>query len=109
VDIRSNPNSSLDGSNLNGLTSILGVSESSAPSSTSLYGQSANAGEFAGFDGDWATLSTAGSSMAQAASDAGVRDDKVASIRTALAAGTYAIPAQAVAQRAMSAMLGQGA
>jgi anti-sigma28 factor (negative regulator of flagellin synthesis) len=58
---------------------------------------------------DWVTLSTAGSQAAQTASEAGVREDKVATVRAALAAGTYAIPSAFVAAGAISAMLGQGA
>lgn len=57
---------------------------------------------------DWVTLSTAGSQAAQTANEFGVREDKVATMRAALAAGTYAIPSAFVAAGAISAMLGQG-
>ena len=57
---------------------------------------------------DWATLSHAGNQAVQAAGDAGVRQDKVAAVRAALTAGTYAVPASTVATHAIGAMLGQG-
>jgi len=103
VEIRSNFNSSAEG-----LTSILGVTEASSLSS---YGQLSRAGEGtgdSGLDGDWATLSFAGSKMAQAASDTGVREGKVAAIRSELAAGTYSVPTHVVAARTVGVMLNQG-
>lgn len=62
-----------------------------------------------GMTADWVTLSAAGSQAAQTANESGVREDKVATVRAALTAGTYAIPSAFVAAGAISAMLGQGA
>ncbi len=57
---------------------------------------------------DEATLSTAASAAAQVAPDSDVRMDKVAAIQQALAAGTYNVPALAVADKMISQMLGKG-
>ena len=64
-------------------------------------------GETSALDPDWATLSTAGSqAAAQSADTGGVREDKVAAVRAALIAGTYAVPASQVAAHTIGAMLG---
>lgn len=57
---------------------------------------------------DHATLSNAGSEVSQAAANDGVRLDKVASIQSALAAGTYNVPASTVAAKVMDVMLAAG-
>jgi anti-sigma28 factor (negative regulator of flagellin synthesis) len=44
--------------------------------------------------------------MSLSAGDDGVRMDKVSSIQSAIAAGTYNIPASAVATKMVDAMLG---
>jgi flagellar biosynthesis anti-sigma factor FlgM len=62
----------------------------------------------AGSAADEATLSTAASAAAQAAPDSDVRMEKVTEIQQALAAGTYNVPASAVADKMMSQMLGKG-
>jgi flagellar biosynthesis anti-sigma factor FlgM len=54
--------------------------------------------------GDQATLSHVATEMLEAAQP-GVRADKVAAIQQALAAGTYQVPATAVAGKVMDAML----
>ena len=90
-----------------GLRSLLGVSQP-APSAT----QAAKSGTANGngpLSSDSATLSSAGSEVAQSATDGGVRADKVSSIQAALAAGTYNIPAAAVASCIVDAMLGASA
>ena len=51
-------------------------------------------------------MSSAGSEVSLTAGDDGVRTDKVAAIQAALAAGTYNVPASAVASRMVDAMLG---
>lgn len=66
------------------------------------------AAQAAGGAADQASLSTAASAAAQAAPDSDVRMEKVAQIQQALAAGTYNVPASAVADKMMSQMLGKG-
>jgi negative regulator of flagellin synthesis FlgM len=51
-------------------------------------------------------LSSAGNEVSQTASDSGVRADKVAGIQAALAAGTYSVPASAIASKVVDSMLG---
>lgn len=57
---------------------------------------------------DHATLSGAASEMAQSTGEDGVRAAKVASIQGALAAGSYSVPASAVASRLVDSMLAPG-
>ncbi len=66
------------------------------------------AGLSTGSTTDQATLSTAASAAAQASPDSDVRMDKVKQIQQALAAGTYNVPATAVADKMISQMLGKG-
>ncbi len=88
---------------MDGLRSLLGVNPSapSAPQGKS----STTAAPGSAFDSDRATLSSAGNEMAQAASGEGVRAEKVAEVQSALAAGTYNVPASAVATKMVDAML----
>ncbi len=88
---------------LDGLRSLLGVN-SAAPSTPQGKG-STSAAAGSAFDSDRATLSSAGNEVAQAVSSEGVRADKVASVQAALAAGTYDVPASAVASKMVDAML----
>jgi negative regulator of flagellin synthesis FlgM len=60
------------------------------------------------FDSDRATFSSAASEVSQGASGEGVRADKVAAVQAALAAGTYSVPASAVASRVIDSMLAAG-
>lgn len=89
-------------SSLEGLRSLLGVSPA-APSA--IAGRSATAPAPSGLGSDLATLSSAGSQVSQAAANDGVRLDKVAAIQAALAAGTYSVPASAVASKVIDAMI----
>ncbi|MGH9604110.1 MAG: flagellar biosynthesis anti-sigma factor FlgM [Terracidiphilus sp.] len=89
-------------SSLEGLRTILGVN-SAAPAAAEAKGNSAPGGSALG--SDRATLSSAGSEVAQSAAEAGVRMDKVESVQSALAAGTYSVPATAVASKMVDAML----
>jgi negative regulator of flagellin synthesis FlgM len=90
-------------SSLDGLKSLLGVTPqatSATPSkSTSNSAPSA-------LSSDRATLSSAGSEVSQTATDSDVRMEKVTSIQSALAAGTYNVPASAVASKMVDAMMG---
>ncbi len=93
-------------SSLDGLRSLLGVSQS-ASSSAQLAKQARITG--AGpFSADHATLSSAGSIVSQSLTDDGVRMDKVASIQAAIEAGAYNVPASAVASKMVDAMLARG-
>lgn len=93
-------------SSLDGLKTLLGVTQAtpSAPSRP----QAGKPAEQNSLVSDRATLSSAGSEVAQAASDGGVRTEKVAQIQAALEAGTYSVPASAVASKVVDAMLGGG-
>jgi flagellar biosynthesis anti-sigma factor FlgM len=94
---------------LDGLKSLLGVTQATqagAQAGTQSVRSGTGAGETASVSRDRATLSSAGSEVAQSAADGGVRMDKVASIQAALSAGTYSVPASAVASRMVDAMLG---
>jgi negative regulator of flagellin synthesis FlgM len=88
-----------------GLRSLLGVNSTPQPASgakgTAATGASA-------LGSDHATLSSAGSEVLLTASDDSVRTDKVAGVQAALAAGTYSVPASAVASKMVDAMLGSG-
>jgi flagellar biosynthesis anti-sigma factor FlgM len=91
-------------SGLDGLKSLLGVSlpepAVAARDNTSRSADNKTLGA------DHATLSSAGSEVAQAAVDGGVRANKVAAVQSALAAGTYRIPSSAVAAKVIDSMLG---
>jgi len=91
-----------------GLKTLLGV-PSTAPAQTQPVrsGSTSTAGPSA-LGGDTATLSSAGTEVAQSASASGVRADKVSAIQGALAAGTYNVPASAVAGKVVDAMLAGG-
>jgi negative regulator of flagellin synthesis FlgM len=89
---------------LDGLKSLLGV----APPATSATnsGSRSSATGASGLSSDSATFSSAGSEVSLTAADSGIRTEKVASIQAALAAGTYNVPASAVASKMVDAMLG---
>jgi len=55
---------------------------------------------------DQAAISSTGSEVSQMEGDMEARMDKVASIQAALTAGTYRVPAGAVASRVVDSMLG---
>lgn len=90
-------------SSFEGLKSLLGVNAAAPPAAQSTTAQASPGGAFSA---DRATLSQAASEVAQSAGEDGVRADKVASIQSALAAGTYSVPASAVASSVVNAMLG---
>lgn len=92
-------------SSLDGLKSLLGVNPAAQPA-VGTKGSVATGKSAMG--SDHATLSSAGSEVAQTASDDSVRTDKVASVQAALAAGTYGVPPSAVASRLVDVMLGAG-
>lgn len=93
-------------SSLDGLKTLLGV----APAATSAAQKPkpGPAAEANSLNSDRATLSSAGSEVALSAMDGGVRTAKVAEIQAALRAGTYDVPASAVAAKMVDSMLGHG-
>jgi negative regulator of flagellin synthesis FlgM len=89
---------------LEGLKSLLGATPTAPAGTQQARSGAAPAGGPLGADS--ATLSSAGSEVAQAAAESGVRMDKVTSIQALLAAGTYNVSASAVASRVVDSMLG---
>jgi negative regulator of flagellin synthesis FlgM len=79
------------------------LSPLSAPVAASGKGGSTAAPEGTGTD--TAQVSSVATQVAQSANASDVRLDKVASIQAALQAGTYQVPASAVAQSVIGAML----
>lgn len=93
-------------SSMDGLKTLLGV-----PLTTPVQPQQVRSGQSVGatpLGGDHATLSSAGTEVSQTASDADVRADKVSAVQAALAAGSYSVPASAVASKMVDAMLSAG-
>ncbi len=93
------------GNNLEGLKSLFGVSQSSSQVTPQVRSGTAS-GASALFN-DRATLSSAGSEVSQMAADPEIRMDKVAAIQSALASGTYHVPASAVASKILDSMMGR--
>lgn len=87
---------------LDGLKSLLGTNPVAPAQTQKSGGASTTQNEITG---DTATLSSAASEVSQAASGEGVRMDKVLAVQQALAAGTYNIPASAVASKVIDSML----
>jgi flagellar biosynthesis anti-sigma factor FlgM len=92
-------------SSLDGLKALLGVTPAAPAPQRPWSGQAA---EESSLSSDSATLSSAGSEVAQSAGEDGVRADKVASVQAALSAGTYEVPASKVATKIVDAMLERG-
>jgi flagellar biosynthesis anti-sigma factor FlgM len=88
---------------LDGLRSLLGVNPAAQPA-TGAKSSATTTGS--ALVSDQATLSSAGSEVSLTAGEDGVRADKVSSVQAALAAGTYNVPASAVASKIVDAMLG---
>ena len=89
------------------LKAFLGVSSPTSVQTQQVPSKENTAAQ-AAFAGDQATLSHAGAEVSQAAAQEGVRADRVASIQQALAAGTYNVPASAVAGKVMDTILAGG-
>ena len=91
---------------LESLRSLFGVNAATEPAAQNKA--NASAASASSFASDQATLSSAASEVSQAASGEGVRADKVAAVQAALAAGTYSVPASAVASKLVDSMLSGG-
>jgi negative regulator of flagellin synthesis FlgM len=87
---------------LDGLKSLLGTNPVAPAPTPSSSGATPGQSEILG---DRATLSSAANEVSQAASGEGVRMDKVLAVQQALAAGTYNVPASAVASKVIDSML----
>ena len=92
-------------SSLDCLRSLLGVN---TPTPAANQSKSVVPGGGNSLDSDQATVSSAATEVSQAASGDGVRADKVAAIQSALAQGTYNVPASLVASKLVESMLGAG-
>jgi len=93
--------------NAEALKAFLGVSSTDSAQAQQIRHIENNIAH-AGFAGDQATLSHAGTEVSQSASLEGIRADKVAAIQQALAAGTYTVPTSAVADKVIDSMLAGG-
>jgi flagellar biosynthesis anti-sigma factor FlgM len=92
-------------SSLEGLKSILGVPQTTPAATQTESGAASQSA----LSSDQATLSSVGSAASLTAADFGVRADKVAEIQVALAAGTYHVPASAVASKVVDAICDESA
>jgi negative regulator of flagellin synthesis FlgM len=90
---------------LDGLKSLSGVTP---PGSAAPQTKGDTAAGGSALDSDRATLNSAGSEVSQTAAEPDVRADKVAGVQAAIAAGTYNVPASAVASKVVDFMLGMG-
>lgn len=92
-------------SGLDGLKTLLGVAPTTATAQRLKPGLSGDADPLTS---DRATLSSAGTEVAQSAGGDGVRAGKVAEVQAALQAGVYNVPASAVAAKMVDALLEKG-
>jgi flagellar biosynthesis anti-sigma factor FlgM len=85
------------------LKALLGATSTAPVQSHPVRG--ADTGPESVLAGDRATLSGTGTEASLGAADEGVRADKVSEVRAALEAGTYQVPAAAVASKLIDALL----
>jgi negative regulator of flagellin synthesis FlgM len=93
---------------LEGLRPPLGVNPTDPTAPSIPQSKAATLTAPSNLESDRATVSSAASEVSQAASGEGVRADKVAAVQAALAAGTYNVPASAVASKVIDSMLSDG-
>jgi negative regulator of flagellin synthesis FlgM len=89
-------------SSLEGLKSLLGTQ---AATTVAAQQTRSSAAATNALGSDQATVSSAGSEVAQTMGDSDVRMDKVAIIQAALAAGSYDVSSSAVASKVVDSML----
>jgi|GEM_PF-985471 len=92
-------------SSLDGLRTLLGVNNTASTTTTTTAAKTTVTGGSSALGADSATLSSAANEVSQTASGDSVRMDKVNSVQALLAAGTYDVPASAVASRLVDSML----
>lgn len=95
-------------SNFGGSNSLQGVNSTAQPAAPRTANAPAPGAHSASLGADHATLSSAASGAAQIASSDEVRMDKVDGVKSAIEAGTYNVPAAAVASKMVDSMLGSG-
>ena len=91
----------------NGIENLAQIFPAQTPQSATSP-QGANVSQNEVLAGDKAQLSSVGTQVAQSAAGSDVRLNKVASIQSALQAGTYQVPASDVAQTVIASMLSPG-
>jgi negative regulator of flagellin synthesis FlgM len=89
------------------LKTLLGVSSTVSANKQSVRGQDLD-GAQAAFAGDEARLSQAGAKVSDAASEDGIRMDRVAAVQHALAAGTCKVDAEKLADKLIDVMRAGG-
>lgn len=89
---------------VDGLNSLLGISSQQVAAGSAARTGKGSSSE-AELTTDQATVSSAGSSVSEAASAPDVRLDKVTAVKSALESGTYNVPASAVAGKVIDSML----
>ena len=92
--------------NVDELKTLLGVPSTSSTQSQPVKNEASSGAD--SFKGDCATVSSAGSEVSRASSGSDIRMEKVAAVQAAIAAGTYQVPASAVAGKVVESMLGSG-
>jgi flagellar biosynthesis anti-sigma factor FlgM len=89
---------------VDGLNSLLGIQSQSVSSTAGSRSGQPTAGSQP-LSTDEATVSSAGTSVSQAASASDVRQEKVEAVKSAIASGTYHVPASAVASKVVDSLL----
>lgn len=91
---------------MEGLKSLLGVQSQPVLSTAASHALPPATGEVS-LSADEATVSSAGTSVSQAASASDVRMNKVEAVKSAIASGTYSVASSAVASKVVDSLLGE--